>query len=103
MPKNKIKKENISEHLERLSEIADWFEQQKEVDIEEGLEKVKEASVLINKSRKRLEEIENEFEEIKKDVIGEVDEEDEDEDEDNEDNEDKDETQGGADISGIPF
>ena len=71
MSKDKTKKANISEYLKGLSEIANWFEEQDEVDIEEGLEKVKEASVLIKQSRKRLEEIENEFEEVKKEVIGE--------------------------------
>ena len=90
MPKDKTKKINISEYLKRLSEIAEWFEEQDEVDIEKGLEKVKEASVLIKKSRKRLEEIENEFEEVKKEVAGEIEE---------GDNDNEEET----DVKDIPF
>ena len=40
----------------------------KEIDVEEGLEKVKEAVVLIKLSKERLRKIENEFEEIKKEI-----------------------------------
>ena len=63
-----MNKNNLSENLKKLSEISDWFEQREEVDIEEGLKKVKEAIGIIKKSKDRLKEIENEFEEIKKDV-----------------------------------
>ncbi len=63
--KNKI---DLSKNLEKLAAIAGWFEHQKEIDVEEGLKKVKDAAVLIKESRGRLKEIENEFEEIKKDI-----------------------------------
>ena len=63
--KNKI---DLSKNLEKLSAIAGWFENQKEIDVEEGLKKVKDAAVLIKESKGRLKEIENEFEEIKKDI-----------------------------------
>ena len=59
-------KNNLNENLKKLAEIADWFEKIKEIDVEQGMEKVKEAVVLIKASKERLLEIENEFEEIKK-------------------------------------
>ena len=59
---------NLNDNLKKLSEINEWFENQEEVDIEEGLKKVKEAVELIKASKKRLKAVENEFEEIKKEV-----------------------------------
>lgn len=52
--------------MKKLREIARWFEEQEEIDVERGLEKVKEGAVLIKASRERLKELENEFEEVKK-------------------------------------
>jgi len=57
---------NLTETMKKLREIAAWFEQQDEIDIEKGLEKVKEGAVLIKASRERLKDLENEFEEVKK-------------------------------------
>ena len=68
MPKEKPDVKNLSDNLKKLSEITEWFENQKEVDIEEGLKKVKEAVGLIKASKERLKAVENEFEEIKKEV-----------------------------------
>jgi len=68
MTKEKPNVKNLSSNLKRLSEITDWFENQEEVDVEEGLKKVKEAAALIKVSKERLKTIENEFEEIKKEV-----------------------------------
>lgn len=62
------KKVNLSKNLESLKEISEWFEQQDEVDIEKGLEKVKHAATLIKESKGRLQEVENEFQEIKRDI-----------------------------------
>ena len=59
---------NLSESLKKLSEIVRWFDDQKEVDVEAGLEKVKEGAALIKQSRERLKEVENEFEEIQKEI-----------------------------------
>jgi len=59
---------NLKNNLKKLEEISTWFSDQEEVDVEEGLEKVKEAIVLIRESKERLKQIENEFEEIKKEV-----------------------------------
>lgn len=64
--KEKSDAKNLSSNLKRLSEITDWFENQEEIDVEEGLEKVKEAAVLIKASKERLKTVENEFEEIAK-------------------------------------
>ena len=59
---------NLNNNLKKLEEISAWFDNREEVDVEEGLEKVKEAVVLIKESKERLKEIENEFEEIKKEA-----------------------------------
>lgn len=59
---------NLNQNLRRLSEITEWFDHQEEVDVEEGLKKVKEAVTLIKASKSRLKEVENEFEEIKKEI-----------------------------------
>ena len=61
-------KTNINESLQKLGEIVNWFEKQKEVDVETGLEKVREGARLIKIARERLKQIENEFEEVKKDI-----------------------------------
>ena len=59
---------NLTVALKKLEEINDWFENQDEVDVEQGLEKVKEGVKLVKASQSRLQEIQNEFEEIKKDI-----------------------------------
>lgn len=62
------KTNNLTENLKKLTEISDWFDEQESVDVEEGLKKVKVAADLIKKSKQRLKNIENEFEEIKKEI-----------------------------------
>ena len=62
----KATKNNLKSNLKKLTKIAEWFEKQEEIDVEESLGKVKEAAGLIVESKKRLKEIENEFEEIRK-------------------------------------
>ena len=59
---------NLNETLKKLSQIVSWFESQSELDVEKGLEYVKEGAELIKASRGRLSEIENEFKEIKKQI-----------------------------------
>lgn len=61
-------KMNLSEALKKVQAIITWFDEQEEVDVEKGLEKIKEGTVLIKESRARLKEIENEFEVVKKDL-----------------------------------
>ena len=59
---------NLNETLKRLTQIVSWFESQSELDVERGLDYVKEGANLIKSSRERLKEIENEFREIKKEI-----------------------------------
>ncbi|MBP6975203.1 MAG: exodeoxyribonuclease VII small subunit [Candidatus Moranbacteria bacterium] len=61
-----MKKESLSESLEKLEAITEWFERQESVDVEAALEKVKEGVALIRESKVRLKEVENEFEIVKK-------------------------------------
>jgi len=58
----------ISESLSKLEEIVNWFENQKEVDVEEGLKRVKEGASIIKVLKARLAEVENEFNEIKREL-----------------------------------
>jgi len=62
------KKINLKESLSKLNDIVAWFEEQEEVDVEAGLEKVKEGAKLVKDCKIRLSEIENEFETIQKQV-----------------------------------
>ncbi|OGG49733.1 hypothetical protein A2704_01060 [Candidatus Kaiserbacteria bacterium RIFCSPHIGHO2_01_FULL_54_36b] len=62
------KKENLGASLKKLEEIVAWFEKQEEVDVERGLEKIREGAALIKTSKERLRNVENEFEEIKRDL-----------------------------------
>lgn len=64
----KEEKSNLSENLGKLEELVEWFRGRDKVDVEKGLEKVKEGAALLKESKKRLREIENEFEEVKKDI-----------------------------------
>ena len=59
---------NLKETIKKLEEIANWFSSQKELDVEQGIEKVKEAAKLIKESKERLVAVENQFEEIKKEI-----------------------------------
>ena len=62
----KEEKNNISKSLKNLEEIVNWFEEQEDVDIEKGLDKVKQGAVIIKTLKKRLAAVQNEFVEIKK-------------------------------------
>lgn len=59
---------NLTDSLSELEEIVTWFEDQDEVDVEQGLTKVKVAATLIKDSKARLAEIENEFQAIEKEI-----------------------------------
>lgn len=61
-------KSNLTKNLKDIEKIVAWFESQDEVDVEEGIEKVKAGVKLIKESKKRLAEIENEFEDVKKEL-----------------------------------
>ncbi len=66
----KEKQQKINTSLSKLEEIVGWFEQQKNVDVEEGIKRVKEGAVIIKDLRARLKKVENEFEEVKKSLGG---------------------------------
>ena len=59
---------NLKASLGKLNNIVEWFDEQEEVDVEVGLEKVKQSAELIKVCRKRLSEVENEFKEIQRDI-----------------------------------
>ncbi len=63
-----MKKTHLGESLKKLESIVEWFDAQEEVDVEKGLEKVREGVTLIKESKARLKEVENEFEEVKKEL-----------------------------------
>ena len=62
------KKQNLKEYLIQIEKITTWFEDRDEIDIEEALEKVKQAAKLIKASKDKLAQVENDFKEIKKTV-----------------------------------
>ncbi|PIP18158.1 MAG: hypothetical protein COY82_01015 [Parcubacteria group bacterium CG_4_10_14_0_8_um_filter_35_7] len=67
-----MNKDKLKDSLKKLEEIIEWFDKQEEVDVEAGLERVKRGAALIKASRKRLEKLENEFEEVKKELKEEI-------------------------------
>ena len=67
-------KNTLRDSLKKLKDIVSWFDQQEEVDVEAGLEKMKEGAILIKESKKQLKELENEFEKVKADLGEESDE-----------------------------
>lgn len=64
----KTQKHDLKKYLEDIKAISDWFEEQDEIDLEEALVKIRAAGDLIKKSKERLAEVENEFNEIKADI-----------------------------------
>lgn len=64
----KRKQHNLKEYLREIGKITAWFDAQGEIDIEEAMEKVKHAVGLIQSSKDRLAEVENEFQEIRKEI-----------------------------------
>lgn len=62
------KKAKIQQSLSKLEDIVAWFEHQKDIDVEEGLKKVREGAVLVKDLKTKLKKVENEFEEIRKDL-----------------------------------
>ncbi len=67
MPK-KESKASITQQLDKLDKLIRWFDEQEQVDIQEGLVRVKEGTELIKDIKSRLKAVENEFEELKKDL-----------------------------------
>ena len=65
MPTDKTK---ISDLISKLEKIVQWFDAREDVDVEEALKKVKEGAELVKTLKSRLSKVENEFEEVKKDL-----------------------------------
>lgn len=76
MAKETIKKERIdlNASLTKLAGIVSWFEEQKDVDVEKGLENVREGVTLIKACKERLLDIENEFKQIQREISEDVEE-----------------------------
>lgn len=68
MPKKKEK--DFKEMFEELREINSWFEEE-DIDLDKGLEKLKEGKKLIDECKKKLEEVENEFETLTNEIVDE--------------------------------
>lgn len=62
----KKEQETIAQSLGKLEKIIEWFDEQSDVEVEEGLKRVREGAVLVKDLRARLKEVENEFVELKK-------------------------------------
>lgn len=58
----------ITKNLKNLETVVAWFTNQTDVDIEQGLTKVKQGAELIKTLKQQLAEVENEFQVIKKDL-----------------------------------
>lgn len=61
-------KNDLKKHLDEVANIIAWFDAQDELDVEQALEKVKQAAALIKAGKERLAKIENEFKEVKAEV-----------------------------------
>ena len=59
---------NFSDSMKQIDEINEWF-QGEDLDLEEALTKLKQGKELIQKCKERLDGIENEFKELKKDFV----------------------------------
>ena len=65
------RKLDFTESVNKLEEINAWF-QNEDIDLDEGLYKLKTGKELIKKCRTRLKEVENEFTKIKKEFAEEA-------------------------------
>ena len=60
--------QTIHNLMGKLEKTVDWFQSREDVDVEEGLKRVKAGAELIKTLKAKLKKVENEFEEIKKDL-----------------------------------
>jgi len=58
----------VKESLDKLELIVEWFDKQEDIDLEEGLEKVKQGAEIVKDLKSKLKGIENKFKEIKDDL-----------------------------------
>ncbi len=61
-------KKTLASALGELEKIATWFEEQEEIDVQKGIEKVKRGAELLKQTKKQLKEIENDFVEVQKNL-----------------------------------
>lgn len=61
-------KKGFKENIKGLEKILAWFESEESIDIEEGIEQIKEGAKLLKLCKERLKEAENEFEAVKNDL-----------------------------------
>jgi exodeoxyribonuclease VII small subunit len=59
---------SINELLTKLEKTVQWFQAREEVDLDEGMKRAKEGAALVKVLKEKLKKIENEFDEIKKDL-----------------------------------
>ena len=64
----KTRRSTITDNLYRLEAIVGWFDRQEGVDLDQGLKKMREGGELIKRLKRDLKEVENEFEEIQKEL-----------------------------------
>ncbi|OGY58825.1 MAG: hypothetical protein A3E61_00950 [Candidatus Colwellbacteria bacterium RIFCSPHIGHO2_12_FULL_43_12] len=58
----------VKESLNKLESIVDWFDKQEDIDLEEGLEKVRVGAEIIKDLKTKLKGLQNKFKEIKEDL-----------------------------------
>lgn len=60
------KKQSFAKMFEELEEITKWFDSEEQIDLDLGLKKFERGLALANDLKKRLADVENSVEEIKK-------------------------------------
>lgn len=68
-----MEKKKLKDSLKEIEGIINWFDDQEEIDVEAGLEKVKDGVALIKSSKERLKGLENEFKKVKEGLEKEID------------------------------
>ncbi len=68
-----MEKKKLKDSLKEIENIINWFDEQEEIDVEMGLEKVKDGVALIKISKEKLGNLENEFKKVKADLGKEID------------------------------
>jgi exodeoxyribonuclease VII small subunit len=62
-------KGTIVDGLKKLEGIVSWFQENHDIDLEVGLKKVREGAQLVQDLKGKLQNVENEFSEIKKTLV----------------------------------
>ena len=60
-----MEKKKLKDSLKEIEGIINWFDEQEEIDVEAGLEKVKDGVALIKSNKERLKGLENDFKKVK--------------------------------------